>query len=132
MAEDQPAHVAHGQARSVSRVVAAALALVLAYAAWMGHAAFRQGQDAADSSCLASIHSELISLHLLESGVPKPEWRDWSASEVARVFPRLQAGDCDYQRRWLPQDLGIRTRTVQDGRTEFQLWRKSRPDVSSP
>ena len=87
-----------------------ALALSLAYVARIGYAAFRQGQDAADYSCLASIHSELISLHLVGSGATNAEWREWEASEAAGAFTLLQASDCGNQRRWCLRMDGVKPR----------------------
>ena len=127
---DRSSNLDSDDGRPRSWVVAIVLAVLLAPLLWMGYATLGESQDAADHSCLASIHSELVSLHVLD-GASSPEWREWDAAETARVLARSRAGDCTSQKRWLPRDLGIATRRAGDDRTESRLWRKSRPLVSS-
>jgi len=89
----------------------------------------REARDAADGSCLASLHADLQGKRLLQNNEPS-QWREWSEAEVASALSRADPRDCSGD--WWREDVAIRTRRGPDGRPESQIWRKSRPEVSSP
>ena len=96
----------------------------------MGHAALRRGQEAADYSCLASIHGTLERQGALNAVAAHAAWRQWTDGEVAGVLSGVEPGDCA-DKSWWQGDVGIRTRRLADGRIEAFLWRKSHPVIFS-
>jgi hypothetical protein len=109
------------------------LGVILAVAAWLTYSSLARARDAADASCLASLHAALNGAAIPDAGQNTSSWRTWSPDQVNRTLSNLQGyGDCDMAQgaRWR-SSLQIRSRQV--GQTaELQLWLRGRPHVSSP
>ncbi len=113
--------------------VLALLGVVLAVAGSLTYSSFIRARDAADASCLASIHAALDGADLPDSGQETASWRTWSQDQIKRTLARQRSyGDCPTaaDASWR-SSLRIRSRQVAH-RTELQLWLHGRPQVSSP
>lgn len=110
--------------------VSIALVIAAAAAAWPGYSALRQAKEAADYSCLASLHAGLERQGLLDGNAAQTTWREWTNTEVASVLSGVPPGDCA-DKSWWNDDVGIRTRRLADGSFESFLWRRSQPAVFS-
>jgi hypothetical protein len=116
-----------------TRLLAAVLVGLLGVGAWFAYLTFMRARDAADSSCLASIHVAIQRGQLLHPARDTASWREWPQPEVHELLARLPGpGDCqstpDAEWRGL---LRIRSREMGAG-IEVQLWLRGRPQVSSP
>ena len=112
--------------------VLALLGVVFVVAGWLTYSSSVRARDAADASCLASIHVALGSADLPDSGQETATWRTWSQDQIDRVIAGRSYGDCPTgdDASWR-STLRIRSRQVAHT-TEFQLWLRDRPQVSSP
>jgi len=118
-----------GRHRVLGRV---AVVVSVGVATWLVFDAFATARDAADSSCLASLHERLQRSDFLTKTPASAEWEAWSGPRIQEALARIgTVDDCDpsLDARW-KRDLRIRSRQG-DGSRELGLWLANRPGVFS-
>jgi hypothetical protein len=118
-----------GRTRLNRQLFAVAAPIVVAATGWLAAKALQRAQEAADYSCLASLHAALDRQGVLSPAVGA-DWKEWTDGEVAVVLSKVEPRDCADD-SWWQRDVGIRTRRSADGDVESQLWRKSQPTIFS-
>jgi hypothetical protein len=116
-----------------SRTIAIGILVLVTAAAIQAYAVFMRARDAADGSCLASLHAAIDRQGWLDPGREGAGWRSWSQDELRQVIERLAGyGDCDASSDAEWRRL-LRLRSRRAGSVvEVQLWLAGRPGVSSP
>jgi hypothetical protein len=116
-----------------SAPVLVSVGVILGLILWFVLASLAEARDAADASCLASIHASLERSGNFDATRDTASWRRWSRDEVDAAIASLQGrGDCDSSpnAKWRAS-LEIRSRRA-GADAELQLWLRGRPHVSSP
>jgi hypothetical protein len=116
-----------------SRSIAIGVLVLMVAAAIQVYVVFVRARDAADGSCLASLHAAIERQGWLDPGLEGTAWRSWSQDEQRRALERLSGySDCDASPDASWKRL-LRVRSRRAGPvSEVQLWLAGRPGVSSP
>jgi hypothetical protein len=121
-----------GASRWWPRIIAIGVLVLAIFAAIHMSVVFMQARDAADGSCLASLHAAIDRQDWLDPGREGAAWRSWTHDEVRQALGRLGDRDCDASpdARWR-RLLRVRSRKA-GSVVEVQLWLEGKPGVSSP
>jgi hypothetical protein len=115
------------------RTIASGVLLLALAASTLAYLVVIHARDAADRSCLASLHAAVDRQGRLDPSREAPTWRSWSQGELREAIERLSGyGDCETSpdARW-KRLLRVRSRKTGSA-VEVQLWLTGKPGVSSP